>query len=184
MDVHSAYVAPARALIDPMLPRGGVGAIADLGGPPERILLTIRHHYRDAAAFVEAFGCSVHCHEEGLHEFEGGPAVEGFRPGDEVAPGIVVQDVGAICPDECALLIDAGPGALACADGVVRWHEGDPLGFVPDGLLGDDPEGVKSGLRAAYARIAEACEFDALLLAHGGPMASGGREALAAFARG
>ena len=184
MDVHSAYVAPARALIDPMLPRGGVGAIADLGEPPERILLTIRHHYRDAAAFVEAFGCSVHCHEEGLHEFEGGPEVEGFRPGDEVAPGIVVQEVGAICPDECALLIDAGPGALACADGVVRWHEGGPLGFAPDDLLGDDPEGVKSGLRAAYARIAEACEFDALLLAHGGPTASGGREALAAFARG
>jgi hypothetical protein len=183
MTVHSAYVAPARALIDPMLPPGGVEAIAALG-EPERILLTIRHHYRQAAPFVEAFGCSVHCHEDGLHEFADGPAVEGFRPGDEVAPGIVVQEVGAICPDECALFIADAPGTLACADGVVRWHEGDPLGFVPNGLLGDDPEGVKDGLRAAYARIADELEFEALLLAHGGPMASGGREALAAFARG
>ena len=95
-----------------------------------------------------------------------------------------MQEVGAICPDECALHIAAAPGTLACADGVVRWHEGDPLGFVPDDLLGDDPEDVKAGLRAAYARIAGELEFEALLLAHGGPMASGGREALAAFASG
>jgi hypothetical protein len=53
---------------------------------------------------------------------------------------------------------------------------------VPDGLLGDDPEGVKDGLRAAYARIADELEFEALLLAHGGPLATGGRDALAAFA--
>ena len=184
MTVHSAYLAPARALIDPMLPPGGVDAIAALGPPPERILLTIRHHYRQADAFVDAFGCSVHCHEAGLHEFEGGPAVEGFAPGDEVAPGVVVQEVGAICPDECALHIAAGPGALACADGVVRWREGDPLNFVPDSLLGDDPEAVKDGLRAAYARLTDELEFDALLLAHGDPLASGGRDALARFAAG
>ena len=182
MPVHSAYVAPARALIDPMLPPGGVDAIAALGPPPERVLLTIRHHYRQAGALVDAFGCSVHCHEDGLYEFEDGPEVHGFAPGDEVAPGIVVQEVGAICPDECALHIAGGPGTLACADGVVRWNEGDPLGFVPDDLLGDDPEGVKAGLRAAYARIADELEFEALLLAHGGPMATRGREALAAFA--
>jgi hypothetical protein len=184
MTVHSAYVAAARALIDPMLPPGGVDAVAALGGPPERVLLTIRHHYRQADAFVDAFGCSVHCHEAGLHEFEGGPEVHGFAPGDEVAPGIVVCEVGAICPDECALHIAAWPGALACADGVVRWQDGDPLGFVPDGLLGDDPEAVKAGLRAAYARIADELEFEALLLAHGGPTATGGREALARFAAG
>ena len=93
-----------------------------------------------------------------------------------------MQEVGAICPDECALYIADAPGTLACADGVVRWREGDPLGFVPDDLLGDDPEGVKAGLRAAYARIADELEFEALLLAHGGPMATGGRQALAAFA--
>jgi len=182
MVVHSAYVAPARVLIDPMLPPGGVEEIAALGEPPERILLTIRHHYRQADAFVEAFGCTVHCHEAGLHEFEDGPDVRGFAPGDEVAPGVVVQEVGAICPDECALHIQAGPGVLACADGVVRWRPGDPLGFVPDGLLGDDPETVKEGLRAAYARLAAELEFDALLLAHGGPTTTGGREELRRFA--
>jgi hypothetical protein len=184
MTVHSAYVAPARALIDPMVPPGGIEAVAALGEPPERILLTIRHHYREADRFVEAFGCSVHCHEAGLHEFEGGPEVHGFAPGDEAAPGVVVHAVGAICDDECALHIAAGPGALACADGVVRWREGEPLNFVPDHLIGDDPEAVKAGLRAAYARIAEACEFEALLLAHGGPTTPGGREALARFAAG
>ena len=47
---------------------------------------------------------------------------------------------------------------------------------MPDDLLGDDPKGVKAGLRAAYARIADELEF------HGGPMATGGRQALARFA--
>ena len=30
---------------------------------------------------------------------------------------------------------------------------------MPDDLLGDDPKGVKAGLRAAYARIADELEF-------------------------
>ena len=142
-----------------------------------RALLTIRHHYATAGAFVEAARLQRPLPDvSGLHEFEGGPPSRASRPGDEVAPGIVVQEVGAICPDECALHIAAAPGTLACADGVVRWREGDPLGFVPDDLLGDDPEGVKAGLRAAYARIADELEFEALLLAHGGrwpPAAAG-----------
>jgi hypothetical protein len=65
---------------------------------------------------------------------------------------------------------------------VHAWHaHHDGIG-MPDDLLGDDPEDVKAGLRAAYARIADELEFEALPLAHGGPMATGGRQALAEFA--
>jgi glyoxylase-like metal-dependent hydrolase (beta-lactamase superfamily II) len=94
----------------------------------------------------------------------------------------VAHEVGAICPDETALHIPAH-GALVCADGVVRWPGQDGLAFVPDQLM-DDPEDTKAALRSAYARLAEDLEFDALLLAHGEPLASGGRDALRAFAAG
>jgi hypothetical protein len=176
--VHSAFARDSGTLIDPMLPPGGAEAVAALGRP-ERIVLTNRHHYRHSGDFVEAFGCPVLCHESGLHEFEGGPDVQGFAFGDEVAPGIRALEVAAICPDEAALHLAAGPGALAVADGVVDFGEG--LGFVPDGLLGDDPEGVKRGLRAAYRRLLDA-DFDALLMAHGTPIASGAKQRLRAFA--
>jgi hypothetical protein len=48
----------------------------------------------------------------------------------------------------------------------------------------DDPEDTKGALRAAYGRLAQTLEFDALLVAHGPPLPSGGREALRAFAAG
>ena len=50
--------------------------------------------------------------------------------------------------------------------------------------MGDDPEGVKRGLRAAFKRLAAEHEFDSLLFAHGDPIAGGGREALARFLQG
>jgi hypothetical protein len=78
VEVSSYFVAPARALIDPMEPAEGLGWFR-AAGEPERIVLTNRHHYRDSDRFREAFGCPVLCSKPGLHEFEGGPEVEGFE---------------------------------------------------------------------------------------------------------
>lgn len=181
--VHSCFVADARALIDPMQPDEGLDWFAE-HGRPERILLTNRHHYRHSGRFAERFGCTVHCHRAGLHEFSDGREVEGFDFGDEVAPGITAHEVAAICPEESGLHIRSGGGALAVADGVVRWEDGGPLDFVPDWLLGDDPEGVKEGLRAAYSRLADELDFDLLLMAHGDPVVGGASESLRAFATG
>jgi hypothetical protein len=177
--VHSYYVEASAALIDPMLPEGGLEAF-DPGRTPERILLTNRHHYRHSTDFVEAFGCPVLCHEAGLHEFEGGPAVRGFAFGDEVAPGIVALEVAVICPEETALHIRQDDGVLSFADGVIRRGNGS-LSFVPDRYLGDDPEAVKRGLRAAFRRLLEQ-DFDSLLFAHGEPIVGGGKAALRVFA--
>src|SRR5919201_5568888 len=101
-DVHSHFLAGPHALIDPMLPDEGLEWFEG-AGRPERILLTNRHHYRHSDRFVEAFGCPVLCHEEGLHEFAGGPDVEGGAFGDEFAPGVSALNVAAICPEETAL---------------------------------------------------------------------------------
>jgi hypothetical protein len=179
---HSHYLMATHTLVDPMVPKEGMGWFDRLGDP-QRILLTNRHHLRESERFVEAYECPILCHEDGLHEFLDGPRVEPFALGDEPAPGVRVCAVGAITPEEVALHVATGPGALLVADGVRR-TPGGALGFFPDHLLGDDPEAVKAGLRAAYRRLLDELDFDVLLFAHGAPLASGGRAALAGFAAG
>jgi hypothetical protein len=177
-DVHSAYHVPTGTLIDPMEPLGGMDAVE---GRPERIVLTSRHHYRHSDRFREAFGCPVLCHEAGLHEFSDGRQVEGYAFGDELAPGVVALEVGVLTPEETALHIDAGDGALTLADAAIRGRHGE-LRFVSDALLGDDPLAVREGLRAAFRRLCDEWEFGALLLAHGEPIREGARSALRTFA--
>jgi hypothetical protein len=178
--VHSAFHVPSATLVDPMEPDAGLDAI-ERAGSPERIVLTNRHHYRHSDRFREAFGCPVLCHEAGLHEFEGGPHVDGFAWGDALAPGVTALEVGVLCPEESALHIADGRGALAFADSVVRRRDG-ALAFVSDYLLGDDPVAIKDGLRASFRRLCDERDFDTLLLAHGDPVATGGRAALREFA--
>jgi hypothetical protein len=177
MEVSSHWVPASAALIDPLLPpEEGMDAFREQ--PPEVILLSNRHHLRHAERFADELGCRIECSKPGLHEFDDGTEVEGFDFGTEVAPGIKALEVGAICADESALLIrDAG--ALVIADGIVRY--GGEMRFVPDQLLGDDPEEVKAGLREAYSRILDQ-DFDNLLFAHGDPVVGGGKQALREFA--
>jgi hypothetical protein len=176
--VSSYYVAPAGALVDPMVPEEGVDWFEGLDQRPQLILLTNRHHYRHSDRFVEAFGCRVRCSRRGLHEFERGPDVEGFDFGDEVAPGITAVEVDAICPDDTALHIALGDGAVAFADGLIR-PDGGPLGFVPDQYM-DDPPATKRGLMDSFRGLLE-LDFDNLLLAHGEPLIGGGKAALRDF---
>jgi hypothetical protein len=176
--VGSLYVTAAATLIDPMIPDEGLDWFGGDGPPiPQRIVLSNRHHLRDSAAFEAEFGCSIHCLDAGLHEFANGPDVEAFFIGDEVAPGVVVHEMGAICPDDTALHIDAGSGVLAFADAVI--HFGGEVGFVPDSLM-DDPPNARRGVIAA-ARELCGLDFDALAFAHGDPIPSGGKRALEDF---
>ena len=161
MIVHSHYVAAGGVAIDPMgAPEGG------LPGPVELVVLTSRHHLRHAAGY----GAPIVCHEAGLHEFDGADVeVRGYAFGDELAPGLRALEVGVLTPEETALLIDLhGGGWLALADAVMR-HAGGALGFVPDHLLGDDPEAIKAGLHRSLRGILDEHDFTGLLLAHGAP---------------
>ncbi|MGZ4223243.1 MAG: hypothetical protein ACXVHB_23700 [Solirubrobacteraceae bacterium] len=176
-EVSSYYLLSERVLIDPMIPAEGIEWFEE-NGAPEHVLLTNRHHDRHSWRLREAFGCSVHCVRNGLYELEGRGPVEPFDFGDELPGGVVVHEVDAICPDETALHI-AGHRALACADGVIRSAAGGELGFVPDWLM-DEPEDTKRDLRQAYERLLD-LDFDVLLLAHGQPVVSDGKEALRRF---
>jgi hypothetical protein len=176
--VHSHYAVESGALIDPRVPDGGVEEVARYGRP-ERILLSNRHHLRHSEQFAAAFRCPIRCHEAGLHEFRGGPEVQGFRFGDEVAPGIRALKMGALTPEDTVFRLAIGRGALLFADGLVRMGDGS-LSYVPDDLMGDDPEGVKRGLHESLRRLLDE-DFDALLFAHGDPKPNGGKAALRAF---
>jgi glyoxylase-like metal-dependent hydrolase (beta-lactamase superfamily II) len=176
IEVSSYYVEPAATLVDPLLPPEGIEWFRSHRAP-EQIVLTNRHHYRHSDRLQAEFGCPVLASEPGLHEFSDGREVEGFAFGDELAEGITAHEVGAICPDETALHIELGDGFLSVADGVVNY---DGLRFVPDNLIGDDPEAVKEGLRDAYRRLLS-LDFDGLMCAHGDPIPSAGRDALRDF---
>jgi hypothetical protein len=170
------WVPQAGAVIDPLVPPDeGLEAFGEAS--PRVVLLSNRHHLRDSERFAEEFGASIRCSEPGLHEFAGGPEVDGFAFGEEVAPGIEALEVGEICPDESALLISPA-GALLVADGIIS--RGGRLGFVSDSLLGDGAEGVKRGLRESYRRLLDR-DFDNLLFAHGDPVLGGGKQALREF---
>jgi len=177
MDVSSYYLLPERVAIDAMIPREGLEWF-EQHGPPSHVLLTNRHHDRDAWRLQQAFGCTVHCVRNGVHEVEGRGPVEPFDFGDELPGGVVAYEVDSICPDETALHIPAH-SALACADGVVRASDGGELAFVPDFLM-DEPELTKRGLCDAYQSLLE-LDFDVLLLAHGEPLRTGAKDALAKF---
>jgi hypothetical protein len=174
--VSSYYVADAATLIDPMTPDESPEWFRERGGV-DRIVLTNRHHYRASGGLREEFGCPVLCNEAGLHEFEGGPAVDGFGVGDEVAPGIVAHEMGAICPDDTALRIAAGDGLVAFADGLI--HAGGEVRVVPDFLM-DDPPKVKRGVVEFASRLCE-LDFEGLAFAHGDPIPQGGKRALERF---
>jgi glyoxylase-like metal-dependent hydrolase (beta-lactamase superfamily II) len=138
------------------------------------VVVTIALHTRSATAF----GLPVHVPQAGLHRWEGrGIDVAPYDDGDEVAPGVRAHRIGAIAPDDFALHIDRGPGILAFADAIINYGR---IMFVPDHLIGDDPEAVKRQTYDALERLLDE-RFDALLFAHGEPIADGGAQALREF---
>lgn len=176
IEVSSYYLADERILIDPLVPEEG---LAWFTHGVDHILLTNRHHYRDSGKFVEKHGCSVWCAESGLHEFTHGEKVKPFQSGDTLPGKIEAVEIGQICPDETAFLIPRPERVVALADGVVRQQDG-PLSFVPDEYMGEDPRGVKVGLKRSYGRLLER-DFDHLMLAHGWPWIGDAKRALSEF---
>jgi hypothetical protein len=171
----SAYWLPdLRVLLDPI-------AVPDEVDGVEHILLSCRHHVRDCLEAAERFGATVMAPKTGMHDYPDDTPIQPYDFGEPLMDGAITpHQVGALSPDETALHIPA-LNALAIADGAIRY--GEELHFVPDQYM-DDPEGDKEGIRRGLGELAEELEFDVLLLAHGEPIPSGGREALRDFAAG
>ena len=180
IEVSCYWLEDTGVLIDPVVPQPeGLEWFADRTLAPAAVLLSNRHHYRDADRFAERFGCSVYCNRVGLHEFTDGEPVQGFDIGDQLPGGAVACELGAICPDDTVLRLPH-KHAIVIADGVVKGGpqaEDGPLGFVPDSLM-DDPPATKRALLASCSILLEELEFTHLLLAHGGPVVGDGRRRL------
>ena len=170
----SAYWLPElRLLLDPI-------AVPDEVEDVDHILLSCRHHIRDCLDAADRFGATVRAPVTGMHEFGDDSPVQPYEFGEPLAGGAVTaHQVGALSPDETALHIPSA-NALEVADGAIRY--GADLHFVPDRYM-DDPEADKAGIKRGLGKLAEELDFDVLLLAHGDPIPSGGREALRRFSR-
>jgi glyoxylase-like metal-dependent hydrolase (beta-lactamase superfamily II) len=172
IDVSSYWLPQLRTLLDPI-------AVPDEVDGVQHILLSCRHHVRDSLEVRTRFAAVVRAPRTGMHEYGDHTPIQPYDFGEALAGGAVTpHEVDAISPDETAFHIPAA-NALAVADGVIRY--GEDLGFVPDQYM-DEPEQTKAGLKEAFGRLADELDFDVLLLAHGTPIASGGREALRRFA--
>jgi hypothetical protein len=170
--VSSYLLTDTGTALDPILPAGEGSDW--LGHRVDRAVLTVRHHLRSAPDL----GVPILAHRSGLHELEGaGVEVHGYAAGDELAPGVRVLPFGRICPDDAALHLALGPGALAFGDGII--NEGG-LGHPPDRYLGADPDAVKADIIEGLEPLLDE-DFDVLLFAHGEPVATGGKAALRDF---
>jgi len=178
-EVHSCLVTAVdpAVLIDPREPAEGIEWFRR-HGPPAHAYLTNRHHFRHSERFAEAFGTETWCHRNGLHEFVRGEKVRAFEHGAVLPGGVEAVKVGALCPEETALLIPCAGGILALGDAVTG--AGSGLAFVPDGLMGEGPAVVKRGLKRALERLLKR-DFRHLLLAHGEPRVDSGKEDLRRF---
>jgi len=181
--VHSCYInaTDPAVLIDPRVPAQGLEWFA-ARGVPRHAYLTNRHHYRHSGRFAERYGVQVWCHKDGLHEFTHDEKVSGFTHGKELPGGILALKVGVLCPEETTLYLPLNGGVLCIGDAIVR--ERGKLGFVPDEYMGEDPAGVKRGLRKVFLKHLRERAFDHLLFAHGAPWIGGAKDGLRRFLEG
>jgi hypothetical protein len=173
IDVSSYWLPDVAVLLDPLAVPEDVDAV-------EEIVLSNRHHKREAFKAAERFGAPVRVPRVGLHEFAEDDPVEPYDFEDPFAGGaITAYQVTEYWPDDCALHLSS-VSALLIADTVINYGG---LQFVPDNLMGDDPEAEKRDMRQTFGRLAEELDFEHLLLAHGEPIPGEGRERLREFAR-
>src|SRR5260221_9497575 len=92
-EVSSHFVADSGTVLDPMVPADEGFAWFHEGHEPNQLVLSNRHHHREAERYVAEFGLGpVMVPEPGLHEFEDKALdVRGYAAGEEVVPGIIVH---------------------------------------------------------------------------------------------
>lgn len=176
--VSSYLVEPAGIVVDPLLPDGGVEEIGGIT-QPQQVVLTTGLHLRDAREVAEAFDIPIRASAAALDRLGDDVDIRPFEDSARVAPGVEAIAVDALAPDEAVLHIALGEhAALAFPDTVMNY--GDALSYVPDGLMGDDPEAVKAKLTAALRALLQR-DFDTLLFAHGDPVVGNGKDVLRTF---
>ncbi len=177
MEVNSYYVAPARTVIDPIVPDEALEWFREReesrtgSCSPTATTCAIP----SACATSSAAGSSVTapaCTSSATApRSRGSPSATSWRRRSRRSRSARSARRRPRCTSTAA------PARSPFADGLINYGG---IRFVPDNLIGDNPEPVKEGLRRSYARLLDR-RFDALLFAHGEPITEGGMDALKEF---
>jgi hypothetical protein len=171
MEVSSYWLPDLQVLLDPLAVPAEVEDVRE-------ILLTNRHHKRDAFAARERFGATLRVPQEGMHDFSPDDPVEPYEFGEPLAGGAITPyQVTELWPDDGVLHIP-GLNALAIADTVV--NDNLQLEFVPERYMGDPAEEKPAIVEGLTQLIAE-LDFQHALFAHGPPIPGTGRARLQEF---
>lgn len=144
-------------------------------GPPRSIIITNRHHTRDAAAAAARWGIPILIHQADAAGLPPGIRIGGtYRDGDRLDAGLLVVTLAdQKSPGESALLCERA-NALILGDALIGAPPGK-LRMLPDDKFADAAK-ARAGLRRLLPLW-----FDALLLGDGASIPSGGRQAVASF---
>lgn len=182
-DVGSVYCEAEGAvvLVDPLVPQeadderrfwDALGRDLGRAGAPPDILLTCGWHARSSAVIAERYdGATVRVVEGGIEDLPEGVQATTFSPGEKLPGGgyaidaTIVREVLFWLPSHAALV--AGDTLLGDGAGGVR--------LCPESWLGGrDPTEVRAQLWDGIRGL----PVERVLLSHGEPVLSGGREAL------
>ena len=144
-------------------------------GPPSAILITNRHHTRDAMTPAGRFKARVLMHELDATAIPATVRLGGvFRGGDTLPGGLLVITLMAQkSPGETALLLPKA-NAIILGDALI----GNPPGRF--NLLPADKFADVASARDGLRRLLD-FPFDAVLVGDGQSILTGGREAVSAF---
>jgi hypothetical protein len=171
MEVSSYWLPELKTLLDPL-------AVPDEVEDVEQIVLSNRHHKRDAFAARDRFGATLRVPRAGLHEFADDAPVEPYEFGEPLPGGAITPyRVTELWPDDGVLHIPS-LATLAIADTVV--NDNLRLQFVPDRYM-DDPPAEKQGIVDGLTRLTQELDFEHVLFAHGPPLTGEGRAELRQF---
>jgi glyoxylase-like metal-dependent hydrolase (beta-lactamase superfamily II) len=172
---HLVTGAEGCVLVDPPPMTDADRQQADGMGPMLAIVITNRHHTRDAAAAAARFSAPILIHEADASGLPAGVRIAGtYRDGDHLAAGLLVvwlRDQKS--PGESALLSPRA-NALILGDALI----GAPAGSLR--MLPDDKFADAARARAGLRRLLD-LRFDALLLGDGASIPQGGRRAVESF---
>jgi hypothetical protein len=171
LEVSSYWLPDLEVLLDPLAVPDEVDQIAE-------IILSNRHHKRDAFAARERFGATLRVPRQGMHDFSPDDPVEPYEFGEPLAgAAITAYQVTELWPDDGVLHIP-GLSTLAIADTVV--NDNLRLEFVPERYMGDPAE-EKPAIVAGLNELITELDFEHVLFAHGPPVVSDGKAALRDF---
>lgn len=183
-DVGSVYceTGDGVVLVDPIVPPEDTGRfwqaldrdVKRVGGRVD-VLVTVFWHTRHAAAMIERYSAHVWAPTRGRAAIErrAGTVTDLFRPGDELPGGIAAlstaraAEVVLWIPQHRALV----PGDVLLGDGK------GGVRMCPESWL---PEGTGHAKLAASLRPLLELPVERVLVSHGEPVLTGGRDALAA----